>query len=113
MTKSSGAMQKFSGVGGMKFRVWGLRLSKESRRLSRESLKFLMEREQLEWKVLEVTPPAARSLSVKEKEGLEFRPSDQSSSRRIAWCLKRGGKNVTRRRDVWTMCKAGITGPVV
>ena len=35
--------------------------SKENRRLS-------MEREQLEWKVLEATPPAARSLQMREKE---------------------------------------------
>ena len=34
---------------------------KENRRLS-------MEREQLEWKVLEATPPAARSLQMREKE---------------------------------------------
>merc|ERR1719341_1137539 len=34
--------------------------SKENRRLS-------MEREQLEWKVMEATPPAARSLQMKEK----------------------------------------------
>merc|ERR1712181_108870 len=35
--------------------------SKENRRLS-------MEREQLEWKVFEATPPAARSLQMREKE---------------------------------------------
>jgi len=99
----AGAMQKFSGVGGMKLRVWRLRLSKESRRL-------WMEREQREWKVLEVTPPAARSLQVKEKEWLGCRPSDQSSSRRRVWCLKRGEKNASWRRHVWRMWKVGITG---
>ena len=39
--------------------------SKENRRLS-------MEREQLEWKVLEATPPAARSLQMREKEEQRF-----------------------------------------
>ena len=39
--------------------------SKENRRLS-------MEREQLEWKVLEATPPASRSLQMREKEEQRF-----------------------------------------
>ena len=49
-------MQKFCGVGELRLRVWELKLSKE--------------REQLAWKVLEATSPAAKSSQVENKEGL-------------------------------------------
>ena len=44
------------------------KLNKESK----ENQRLSMEREQLEWKVLEATPPAARSLQMREKEEQRF-----------------------------------------
>merc|ERR1719209_1589762 len=44
-----------------------LRLQDSLKKENKENRRLSMEREQLEWKVLEATPPAARSLQMKEK----------------------------------------------
>merc|ERR1712013_51999 len=44
-----------------------LRLQDSLKKENKENRRLSMEREQLEWKVMEATPPAARSLRMKEK----------------------------------------------
>ena len=44
-----------------------LRLQDSLKKENKENRRLSMEREQLEWKVMEATPPAARSLQMKEK----------------------------------------------
>merc|ERR1711973_139498 len=44
-----------------------LRLQDSLKKENKENRRLSMEREQLEWKVMEATPPAARSLRLKEK----------------------------------------------
>merc|ERR1719209_2470803 len=62
--------------------------SKENRRLS-------MEREQLEWKVLEATPPAARSLQMREKEEQRSHSKPSLSVRPFLSRVKRSSTNCT------------------
>ena len=44
-----------------------LRLQDSLKKENKENRRLSMEREQLEWKVMEATPPATRSLQMKEK----------------------------------------------
>jgi len=70
--------------------------SKENRRLS-------MEREQLEWKVLEATPPAARSLQMREKEEQRSHSKPSLSVRPFLSRVKRSSTNCTILDNTFTL----------
>merc|ERR1712181_161924 len=70
--------------------------SKENRRLS-------MEREQLEWKVLEATPPAARSFQMREKEEQRSLTKPSLSVRPFLSRVKRSSTNCGILDNTFTM----------
>jgi len=70
--------------------------SKENRRLS-------MEREQLEWKVLEATPPAARSLQMREKEEQRSLVKPSLSVRPFISRVKRSSANCVNLDNTFTL----------
>merc|ERR1719209_681454 len=70
--------------------------SKENRRLS-------MEREQLEWKVLEATPPAARSLQMREKEEQRSHSKPSLSVRPFLSRVKHSSTNCTILDNTFTL----------
>merc|ERR1711874_305970 len=70
--------------------------NKENRRLS-------MEREQLEWKVREATPPAARSLQMREKEEQRSLAKPSLSVRPFISRVKRSSTNFGVLDSTFTM----------